>query len=225
MRKENKLNFENVHMEHNYKPKIFIAPMLDWTDRHCRYFMRLISPNSILFSEMITTGAILYGDKDKHLKFSREESPVILQLGGSNPEELAMAAKLSETYGYAGINLNCGCPSNRVQNGRFGACLMATPHIVEKCLLAIRESVSIPVSVKCRIGIDDCDDYLFLKDFITHIERSGCTEIFIHARKAWLNGLSPKENRTIPPIRYDIVQKIKEDFPHLSVPEMARKRN
>lgn len=199
------------------KPNIYVAPMLDWTDRHCRYFMRLISPNVILFSEMITTGAILFGNTDKHLKFNEIENPVILQLGGSDPDQLAKAAKLSVPYGYAGINLNCGCPSDRVKNGNFGASLMAQPDLVERCLKAMKESVNLPISIKCRIGIDDCDDYLFLKEFISHVENSGCTQIFIHARKAWLNGLSPKENRTIPPIRYDIVKKIKSEFPHLNI--------
>ncbi len=199
------------------KPYIAIAPMMDWTDRHCRYFHRLLSPNVHLFTEMVTTGALIYGDRDRFLRFSPQENPVTLQLGGSAPEALATCAKMGEDYGYDEINLNCGCPSDRVQSGSFGACLMAEPEKVAECVAAMRESVHIPVSVKCRIGIDDCDDYLFLTNFIDAVSKAGCEIFTIHARKAWLKGLSPKENREIPPLRYEIVNQIKSERPDLKI--------
>ena len=199
-------------------PIISVAPMMDWTDRHCRYFHRLIAPSLTLYTEMVTTGALLFGDVDRHLRFDENEHPVVLQLGGSDPQALAKSAKLGEDYGYDEINLNCGCPSNRVQSGSFGACLMNEPDLVATCIKAMQDVVSIPVHVKCRIGIDDSEDYTFLRDFVETVStKGGCQTFVIHARKAWLKGLSPKENREIPPLQYDIVHRIKADFPHLDI--------
>lgn len=198
-------------------PDISVAPMLDWTDRHCRYFLRLLAPNIRLYTEMITTGAILFGDKARHLDFDPSEQPLALQLGGSDPHALALCAKIGVDYGYQEINLNCGCPSDRVQNGSFGACLMKTPEIVADCVTAMRQAVDIPVTVKCRIGVDDCDDIPFLMNFIETIRAAGCETFIIHARKAWLKGLSPKENREIPPLRYDIAALIRDTYPDLKI--------
>ena len=192
--------------------------MMDWTDRHCRFFHRLLSPNVVLFTEMVTTGAIIYGDRDRHLAFSPQEHPLVLQLGGSDPAALAACAKIAaDDYGYDEINLNCGCPSDRVQNGSFGACLMNEPDIVASCVQAMTRAVDIPVTVKCRIGIDDCDERPFLDRFIKSVSEAGCAEFTIHARKAWLKGLSPKENREVPPLRYDIVAEIKQKYPQLKI--------
>ncbi|MDC0612362.1 tRNA dihydrouridine(20/20a) synthase DusA [Vibrio sp.] len=192
-----------------------VAPMLDWTDRHCRYFHRLLSAQSLLYTEMVTTGAIIHGRGD-FLKYNESEHPVALQLGGSNPEDLAVCAKLAYERGYDEINLNVGCPSDRVQNGRFGACLMGEAKLVADCVSAMKNVVDIPVTVKTRIGIDDQDSYEFLADFIETVsEKGGCEQFTIHARKAWLNGLSPKENREIPPLDYPRVYQLKQDFPHL----------
>ena len=200
------------------KPYISIAPMLDWTDRHCRYFHRLISPNAVLFTEMVTTGAIIHGDQDRHLAFSPQEHPIVLQLGGSDPAALATCAQLAaEKYSYDEINLNCGCPSDRVQNGAFGACLMNEPQIVAECVAAMRAAVDIPVTVKCRIGIDDCEERPFLDRFIRTVMEAGCQQFTVHARKAWLKGLSPKENREVPPLRYDIAAEIKQKYPQLQI--------
>ena len=197
---------------------ISIAPMMDWTDRHCRYFHRLIAPSLTLYTEMVTTGAIIFGnDRDRFLRFDDAEHPVVLQLGGSDPAALATSAKIGEEYGYDEINLNCGCPSDRVQSGSFGACLMNTPDIVAEGVKAMRDAVDIPVTVKCRIGIDDSEDYSFLEDFIGTVSREGCETFIIHARKAWLKGLSPKENRDVPPLQYDIVEKIYAAFPDLNI--------
>ncbi|ALG68285.1 tRNA dihydrouridine(20/20a) synthase DusA [Beggiatoa leptomitoformis] len=196
---------------------VAVAPMLDWTDRHDRYFLRLISPSVLLYSEMVTTGAILYGDRDRFLRFHPAEYPVALQLGGSDPHALAECAKIAEAYGYAEINLNVGCPSDRVQSGQFGACLMATPALVADCVASMRSAVKIPVTVKSRIGIDDLDSYEHLTNFIQVVAKAGCDTFIVHARKAWLTGLSPKENRDIPPLRYDIVHRLKADFPHLTI--------
>lgn len=194
-----------------------IAPMLDWTDRHCRYFHRLLSEHTLLYTEMVTTGAIIHGKGD-FLQFSQQEHPVALQLGGSNPVDLAHCAKLAEERGYDEVNLNVGCPSDRVQNGMFGACLMAEPELVADCMAAMREVVNIPVTVKTRIGIDDQDSYEFLTRFISMVSEKGGVEQFtIHARKAWLSGLSPKENREIPELDYPRAYKLKQDFPHLSI--------
>jgi tRNA-dihydrouridine synthase A len=196
-------------------PYVAVAPMMDWTDRHCRYFLRLISPHARLFTEMVTTGALLHGDRDRHLRFNAAEKPLVLQLGGSDPAALAASARHGETWGYDEINLNCGCPSDRVQNGAFGACLMAEPLLVARCVGAMRAAVSIPVTVKCRIGIDDCDEIPFLNKFIEEVSQVECEEFTVHARKAWLKGLSPKENREVPPLRYDIVAEMRARFPQL----------
>lgn len=202
----------------NYPMQRFsVAPMLDWTDRHCRYFHRLLSGQTLLYTEMITTGAILFG-KGNYLAYSQQEQPVALQLGGSDPQALAECAKRAEELGYNEINLNAGCPSDRVQNGRFGACLMAEPELVADCVKAMKSAVSIPVTVKTRIGIDDSDSYEFLQRFIQIVsEQGGCDNFTLHARKAWLSGLSPKENREIPPLDYPRVYQVKQDFPHLTV--------
>jgi tRNA-dihydrouridine synthase A len=201
-----------------YHPSRFsIAPMLDWTDRHCRYFHRLITQETLLYTEMITTGAIIHGKAD-FLAYSDEEHPLALQLGGSNPADLAHCARQAEARGYDEINLNVGCPSDRVQNGRFGACLMAEAELVAECVQAMKEVASIPVTVKTRIGIDEQDSYEFLTDFISTVaERGGCQDFTIHARKAWLKGLSPKENREIPPLDYPRAYQIKKDFPQLTI--------
>lgn len=194
-----------------------VAPMLDWTDRHCRYFHRLLSKNTLLYTEMVTTGAIIYGKGD-YLAYSEEEHPVALQLGGSDPAALAQCAKLAQERGYDEINLNVGCPSDRVQNGRFGACLMGDAQLVADCIKAMQDVVSIPVTVKTRIGIDEQDSYEFLCDFIDTVSsKGGCEMFIIHARKAWLSGLSPKENREIPPLDYPRVYQLKRDFSHLTM--------
>lgn len=193
-----------------------IAPMLDWTDRHCRYFHRLLTRNTLLYTEMVTTGAILFGKGD-YLQYSADEHPIALQLGGSDPDALAKCARIAEERGYDEINLNVGCPSDRVQNGRFGACLMASSLLVADCVAAMRAEVSIPVTVKSRIGIDDLDSYEFLCDFIETVKQSGCDTFIVHARKAWLSGLSPKENRDIPPLDYERVYQLKRDYPQLTI--------
>ncbi|ELH4237798.1 tRNA dihydrouridine(20/20a) synthase DusA [Vibrio fluvialis] len=197
--------------------RLSVAPMLDWTDRHCRYFHRLLSSQTLLYTEMVTTGAIIHGKGD-FLAYNEEEHPVALQLGGSNPADLVRCAKLAQERGYDEINLNVGCPSDRVQNGRFGACLMAEPDLVAQCVAAMKEVVDIPVTVKTRIGIDDQDSYEFLTNFVTLVsEKGGCEQFTIHARKAWLSGLSPKENREIPPLDYLRAYQLKQDFPHLII--------
>lgn len=199
------------------KPHISIAPMMDWTDRHCRYFHRLISPNVVLYTEMVTTGALIHGDRARHLDFNKAEHPVVLQLGGNDPALLADCAKMGEDWGYDEINLNCGCPSDRVQNGAFGACLMKEPATVAACVEAMRKAVSVPVTVKCRIGVDDCDDFSFLNKFLSDVSNAGCESFIIHARKAWLKGLSPKENRDVPPLNYDLAAEMKARYPHLHI--------
>lgn len=197
--------------------RLSVAPMLDWTDRHCRYFHRLLSSQTLLYTEMVTTGAIIHGKGD-FLAYNQEEHPLALQLGGSNPVDLARCAKLAEERGYDEVNLNVGCPSDRVQNGRFGACLMAEPELVAECIAAMKAEVNIPVTVKTRIGIDDLDSYEFLTRFVTLVsEQGGCEQFTIHARKAWLSGLSPKENREIPPLDYPRAYQLKQDFPHLTI--------
>ncbi|WP_444914684.1 tRNA dihydrouridine(20/20a) synthase DusA [Microbulbifer sp. TRSA007] len=193
------------------------APLLDWSDRHCRYMWRLLSKHARLYSEMVTTGAILHGDQQRHLQFDAAEQPVALQLGGSDPQELAECARVAEEWGYSEINLNCGCPSDRVQSGRFGACLMAEPDVVAAGLTAMREAVSIPVTVKHRIGIDDMEDYPGLTRFVEAQANAGVDTFIVHARKAWLKGLSPKENREIPPLNYDMVYQLKKDYPKLQI--------
>ncbi len=190
--------------------------MLDWTDRHYRYFARLMSSQALLYTEMVTTGAILHGKGD-YLAYNQEEHPLALQLGGSNVEDLARCAEIAQQRGYDEVNLNVGCPSDRVQNGRFGACLMEDPELVAHCVDAMRQKVDIPVTVKTRIGIDDKDSYEFLCDFITKVSAAGCDTFIVHARKAWLQGLSPKENREIPPLDYPRVYQLKQDFPGLHI--------
>ncbi len=196
---------------------ISVAPMLDWTDRHDRFFLRLITRHALLYTEMVTTGAIIHGDKKRHLDFDPAEQPLAIQLGGSDVDDLAQCAKITEQWGYSEINLNVGCPSDRVQSGKFGACLMAEPELVRDCLGAMMNAVAIPITVKTRIGIDRLDSYDELHHFVSIVKQSGCGVFIIHARKAWLDGLSPKQNRDIPPLRYDRVYKIKEQFPELEV--------
>lgn len=194
-----------------------IAPMLDWTDKHCRYFHRLLSKRVRLYSEMVTTGAILFGDKKRHLDFNVQEYPLALQLGGSDYQDLAACAKIGQTWGYSEINLNCGCPSDRVQRGAFGACLMREPKTVAECVRAMRDAVDIAVTVKHRIGLDDNENYDFVRDFVGTIYEAGCRVFIVHARNAWLQGLSPKENREIPPLRYSVAHQLKKDFPDCTI--------
>jgi tRNA-dihydrouridine synthase A len=202
----------------NLKEKIVsVAPMMDWTDRHCRYFHRAITKHTWLYTEMVTTGALIYGDVPRHLDFSEEEHPVALQLGGSEPADLAKAARLGEQWGYDEINLNCGCPSERVQKGAFGACLMNEPQLVADCVKAMRDAVTIDVTVKHRVGIDYTDDYGFVRDFVGTIADAGCATFIVHARNAVLKGLSPKQNREIPPLKYEQAYRLKRDFPHLEI--------
>jgi len=196
---------------------VCVAPMLDWSDRHCRYFHRLLSQQLILYSEMVTTGALIHGDRHRYLTFNTQEHPIALQLGGSSAKDLAECSKMAEDYAYDEVNLNVGCPSDRVQNGRFGACLMAEPELVAACVAAMQAAVELPITVKSRIGIDDRDSYEELTHFIETVAKGGCKTFIIHARKAWLSGLSPKQNRDVPPLRYEIVQQIKHDFPHLEI--------
>ena len=197
--------------------RLYVAPMMDWTDRHCRYFLRQVSSTARLYTEMITTGALIHGDVDRHLAFSEAEHPVALQLGGSEPDELAQCAKLGERYGYDEINLNIGCPSERVQRGAFGACLMAEPQLVASCVREIRTATSLPVTVKHRTGIDSIEDYGFLRDFVATVAEAGCGTFIVHARNAILKGLSPKENREIPPLKYGYVYRLKRELPELEI--------
>lgn len=194
-----------------------IAPMMDRTDRHYRYFMRQITRRTLLYTEMVTTAAILHGDQEQLLGFSPEEKPLVLQLGGDNPNHLATCAKIAEDIGYDQVNLNVGCPSDRVQNGNFGACLMAQPELVAKAVEAMQKVVNIPVTIKHRIGIDDQDKYEDMANFVRIVANAGCQHFSVHARKAWLQGLSPKENRTIPPLRYEEVHRLKQEFPQLFI--------
>ncbi|MEJ8568954.1 tRNA dihydrouridine(20/20a) synthase DusA [Elongatibacter sediminis] len=197
--------------------RLSVAPMMDWTDRHCRYFHRLLAPSAVLYTEMVTTGAVLHGDQEHLLGFNDEEHPLSLQLGGSEPDELATSARIAETRGFDEVNLNIGCPSDRVQRGRFGACLMLEPVRVRECAAAMRAAVGIPVTVKCRLGVDDCDSYNYFSDFIHEVAGSGVDVFAVHARKAWLSGLSPKENREIPELRYDWVYRLKRENPKLTI--------
>lgn len=200
-------------MQHRFS----VAPMLDWTDRHCRYFLRQMSRKALLYSEMVTTGAVLHGDRQRLLGYTPCEKPLALQLGGSEALDLAECARIGEGFGYDEINLNVGCPSDRVQRGRFGACLMAEPHTVAAGVEAMNRAVNIPVTVKSRIGIDDLDSYEALHGFVQVVADAGCSTFIVHARKAFLKGLSPKENREIPPLRYDVVEALKADFPALTI--------
>ncbi|MEM9242638.1 MAG: tRNA dihydrouridine(20/20a) synthase DusA [Pseudomonadota bacterium] len=197
--------------------RISIAPMMDWTDKHCRYLFRLLTKNALLYSEMVVAKAVCHAGPERFLSFNQEEHPIALQLGGSVADELARCAKLGEQYGYDEINLNIGCPSDRVQSGRFGVCLMKEPQLVADCVAAMRAVVAIPVTVKTRIGVDDQDSYQALHQFIETVARTGCETFIIHARKAWLQGLSPKQNRDIPPLQYQRVYQLKRDFPDLEI--------
>jgi len=203
---------KSVKHQENVDFRLSIAPMLDWTDRHCRYFHRLLSQKVRLYSEMVTCNALLQGDAKRHLRFDKAEHPLALQLGGSEPLALARCAKLAQQWGYDEVNLNCGCPSERVQRGSFGACLMQEPALVADCFKAMQEAVDIPVSVKHRIGLDKNESYGFVRDFVGTLVEAGCRLFIVHARNAWLGGLSPKENREIPPLRYEVVYQLKRDF-------------
>ncbi len=198
--------------------RLSVAPMMDWTDRHCRHFHRLITQRTRLYTEMVTTGALIHGDVPRHLDFNTEEHPLALQLGGSEPADLAHCARLAEKWGYDEVNLNCGCPSERVQRGAFGACLMAEPELVADCVKAMRDAVSLQVTVKHRVGIDKAESYDFVRDFVGTVAlRGGCEVFIVHARNAWLKGLSPKENREIPPLRHEWAHQLKRDFPQLTI--------
>lgn len=197
--------------------KLSVAPMMDWTDRHDRFFLRLISHHVFLYSEMVTTGAILHGDKSRFLDFDAAEHPLALQLGGSEPADLAQCSRIAEDWGYDEVNLNVGCPSDRVKSGRFGACLMLEPEQVARCIAAMQSAVDIPVTVKCRIGVDDRDAYEDMYHFVQTVAETGCKTFIIHARKAWLQGLSPKQNREIPPLRYEEVYRLKAEMPQLEI--------
>ncbi|MFM8901646.1 MAG: tRNA dihydrouridine(20/20a) synthase DusA [Burkholderiales bacterium] len=197
--------------------RLSVAPMMDWTDRHCRYFHRLLTKRTRLYTEMVTTGALIHGDVARHLDYNNSEHPVALQLGGSEPADLAHCARLAEQWGYDEVNLNCGCPSERVQRGAFGACLMLESALVADGMKAMRDACGLPVTVKHRIGIDRTEDYSFVRDFVGTLAAAGCDVFIVHARNAWLQGLSPKENREVPPLRYETVYQLKKDFPHLTI--------
>ena len=197
--------------------RLCTAPMMDWSDRHCRHFFRQLSRHAVVYTEMVTTGALIHGDVERHLRFDATEHPVALQLGGSDPAQLAHCARLGERYGYDEINLNCGCPSERVQHGAFGACLMAQPQLVADCVKAMRDAVGVPVTVKHRLGIDSIEAYEFVRDFVAALADAGCETFFVHARNAVLKGLSPKDNREVPPLKYDYVYRLKREFPRLRI--------
>jgi tRNA-dihydrouridine synthase A len=194
-----------------------VAPMMEWTDWHCRYFHRLLAPSALLYTEMVTTGAIIHGDADRFLAYNPEEHPLALQLGGSEPEDLAACARIAEQRGYDEVNLNVGCPSDRVQRGRFGACLMLEPDLVRDCMSAMLDAVDIPVTIKTRLGVDDCYSYQYMSDFVARVAESGCTVFVMHARKAVLAGLSPKQNRDVPPLHHDWVYRLKKESPELEI--------
>nr|WP_306544341.1 tRNA dihydrouridine(20/20a) synthase DusA [Malikia spinosa] len=197
--------------------RMSVAPMLDWSDKHCRYLHRLITKETRLYTEMVTTGALLHGAQRRHLRFDETEHPIALQLGGSDPTDLALCARMGQDWGYDEINLNCGCPSDRVQRGAFGACLMNEPGLVADGVKAMRDKVDIPVTVKHRIGIDKIESYDFVADFVGRVSEAGCEVFIVHARNAWLQGLSPKENREVPPLRYDLAWRLKQEFPALTI--------
>lgn len=197
--------------------RLSVAPMMDWTDRHCRVFHRLLAPDARLYTEMVHAQAVLHGDRGRLLGFDASEHPLALQLGGSDPQQLAAASRVAQEYGYDEVNLNVGCPSDRVQAGRFGACLMKEPALVAECIAAMQDAVRIPVTVKCRLGVDEHEDYGSFRDFIDAVAAVRCTEFIVHARKAWLSGLSPKENREIPPLRYDWAYRLKQERPALRI--------
>ncbi|MDX1381761.1 MAG: tRNA dihydrouridine(20/20a) synthase DusA [Xanthomonadales bacterium] len=204
-------------MQDTIDRRLSVAPMMDWTDRHCRYFHRLLAPSALLYTEMLTTGAILHGDRDRLLAYNPEEHPLALQLGGSEPDELARCAAIAAEHGYDEVNLNVGCPSDRVQRGRFGACLLLEPQLVADCVAAMQAAVSLPVTVKTRLGVDDQDSYAAFSEFVDCVAAAGCRVFVVHARKAWLSGLSPKENREVPELRYEWVHRLKRERPHLTV--------
>lgn len=220
-----KCNMQNVDkalknpqlIDNSIKPRISVAPMMDWTTKDYRFFARLFNPNVVLYTEMVTTGAIIYGGANRHLDFNKQEHPIVLQLGGSNPQELATCTKMAEDWGYDEVNLNVGCPSDRVQNNKIGACLMAEPNLVADCIHSMQKAVSIPVTVKHRIGIDDMHSYEEMLHFVDTVAATGCTHFIVHARIAILQGLSPKENREVPPLRYEDVYRLKQERPHLTI--------
>ncbi len=207
----------NKTIETIKSPRISVAPMMDWTTKDYRFFARLFNPNVVLYTEMVTTGAILFGDAKRHLDYSTQEHPIVLQLGGSNPQELATCTKMAEDWGYDEVNLNVGCPSDRVQNNKIGACLMAEPDLVAECIHTMQKAVKIPVTVKHRIGIDDMQSYEEMLHFVDTVAATGCTYFVVHARIAILKGLSPKENREVPPLRYEDVYRLKQERPHLTI--------
>ncbi|MCH7296771.1 tRNA dihydrouridine(20/20a) synthase DusA [Acinetobacter higginsii] len=206
-----------MHSLESLQPRISVAPMMDWTTKDYRFFARLFNPNVVLYTEMVTTGAIIYGGANRHLDFNQQEQPIVLQLGGSNPQELATCTKMAEDWGYNEVNLNVGCPSDRVQNNKIGACLMAEPNLVAECIHSMQKAVSIPVTVKHRIGIDDMHSYEEMLHFVDTVAATGCTHFIVHARIAILQGLSPKENREVPPLRYEDVYRLKQERPHLTI--------
>ena len=207
----------NMNKQNKINRLLSVAPMMDWTDRHCRYFHRLLAPSALLYTEMVTTGAIIHGDADRFLAYNPEEHPLALQLGGSEPEDLAACARIAQQHGYDEINLNVGCPSDRVQRGRFGACLMLEPELVRDCMSAMIDAVDIPVTIKTRLGVDDHYSYQYMSDFVGRVAESGCPVFIMHARMALLAGLSPKQNRDVPPLHYDWVYRLKEKSPDLEV--------
>ncbi|MCR9255681.1 MAG: tRNA dihydrouridine(20/20a) synthase DusA [Alphaproteobacteria bacterium] len=209
--------FETIPETPSKRPVFSVAPMMDWTDRYCRLFHRQLTRHAVLYTEMVTADAVIHGDRERLLGFDADEHPVVFQLGGSEPEKMAEAARIVEDFGYDAANINCGCPSDRVQSGRFGACLMREPETVAALVAAMRAAVSIPVTVKCRIGVDDQEDYADLKRFVDIVSAAGCSEFTVHARKAWLKGLSPKENRDIPPLNHPLVERLKADRPDLTL--------
>lgn len=200
-----------------FSRRLAVAPMLDWTDRHCRYFHRLLSKQVLLYTEMVNVNAIVHGDRSRHLDFDAHEHPLVLQLGGSDPILMAQSARIAQDWGYDELNINCGCPSERVQSGSFGACLMREPKLVGDCVAAIKDAVDIEVSVKHRIGLDRIEDYAFVRDFVGTVAQYGVRVFVVHARNAWLKGLSPRENRDVPPLRYEMVHQLKREFPHLHI--------
>ena len=204
-------------IETTKSPRISVAPMMDWTTKDYRYFARLFNPNVVLYTEMVTTGAIIHGDAPRHLNFNQQEHPIVLQLGGSDPKDLATCSKMAQDWGYDEVNLNVGCPSDRVQNNKIGACLMAEPELVAECIATMQNAVQIPVHVKHRIGIDDMQSYEEMLNFVDTVAKTGCTHFVVHARIALLKGLSPKENREVPPLRYEDVYRLKQDRPHLFI--------
>jgi tRNA-dihydrouridine synthase A len=206
-----------MHNPASLDRRLNVAPMMDWTDRHCRYFHRLLAPSALLYTEMVTSGAILHGNRDRLLGFNHEEHPLALQLGGSDPADLAECVRIARKRGYDEVNLNVGCPSDRVQRGRFGACLMREPELVRDCVQSMMEATDLPVTVKTRLGVDELDSYDYFSDFVSRVAESGCTVFIVHARKAWLSGLSPKENRDVPELRYDWVYRFKHDNPQITV--------